>query len=615
LNRAAEQLLGKSRADLLGKVLWEVCPELGGTLFEGGYRRAMAERVPVAFEDYYGPRQRWYATSSMPYPEGGITLRAVDITERKRAEHEMAASREEFDRFFALIPDLAVVASADGFFKKVNPAWEKTLGFSSAEVLGQPIESFIHPDDVAATCQEVLRQLDGQGTIRFVNRYRTKAGEYRWLEWVATPAVGGSLYATARDITARKQAEAALPESEAKFRDLFDGAPVAYHELDMDGMVRRVNRAECALLGYEAGDMLGRPIWEFISGTDREASRVTFRRKLSGERPLRPYQRCYLRRDGGDLWVEIHDVLVRDEKGEIVGIRTALVDITERKRAEEYRKMNEEVLRILNGPGDLQDAIQRVLAALNTLTRCDAIGMRLQDGEDFPYFAQEGFSEDFLLTENTLIERAADGGVCRNNDGSMRLECTCGLVISGKTDPANPLFTKGGSCWTNDSLPLLDLPPAQDPRLNPRNECIHHGYASVALVPIRSQDGIVGLIHLNHRRKGRFTLDTIELLEGIAAHIGEALMRKRAEEESRAKEHVLSESQRVAHVGSWSWDLATDAMVWTSELYRVFGVSLDTFVPSGEALLSVIHPDDRAAMQAWIVAVWQGKSRPRWSFA
>ena len=415
LNRAAEQLLGKSRANLLGKVLWEVYPELGGTLFEDGCRRAMAERVPVAFEDYYGQWQRWYATSATPDSEGGITLRAVDITERKRDE-------------------------------------------------------------------ELLRG------------------------------------------------------SEAEFRDLFDSAPVAYHELDIDGMVRRVNRAECALLGYEAGDMLGRPIWEFISGADREASRETFRRKLSGERPLQPYQRNYLRRDGGDLWVEVHDVLVRGEKGEVIGIRTALLDITARKRAEAYREVDREVLQILNEPGDLRDAIQRVLAALNTLTKCDAIGMRLQDGEDFPYFAQEGFSEDFLLTENTLIERGADGGVCRDNDGAVRLECTCGLVLSGKTNPANSLFTRGGSCWVNDSFPLLDLPPAEDPRLNPRNECIHHGYASVALVPIRSQDRIVGLIHLNDRRKGRFTLDTIELLEGIAAHVGEALMRKRTEEARRESE-------------------------------------------------------------------------------
>ncbi|MDP2997607.1 MAG: PAS domain S-box protein, partial [Bryobacterales bacterium] len=133
---------------------------------------------------------------------------AQDITERKRAEEEIRASKEEFDRFFALIPDLAAVASADGFFKKLNPAWEKTLGFSIAELLSRPLESFILPDDVLTTRQEILSQVNGEGTTGFVNRYRTKAGGYRWVEWMATPVVGGSwLYATGRDITERKQAE------------------------------------------------------------------------------------------------------------------------------------------------------------------------------------------------------------------------------------------------------------------------------------------------------------------------------------------------------------------------------------------------------------------------
>ena len=246
-----------------------------------------------------------------------------------------------------------------------------------------------------------------------------------------------------------------------------------------------------------------------------------------------------LKADGTTIWVRSRGSAYSQPDGRVAAFGTT-TDITERKQAEAYREMGREVLQILNEPGDLQDSIQRVLAALKTRTGFDAVGIRLQDGDDFPYFAQEGFSKDFLLTENTLIERAADGGVCRDKDGNVSLECTCGLVISGKTDPANPLFTPGGSFWTNDSFPLLDIPPDEDPRLHPRNQCIHQGYASVALVPIRNKDRIVGLIQLNDRRKGRFTLDTVELLEGIASHIGAALMRKRAEEKTASSEALLN---------------------------------------------------------------------------
>ena len=194
------------------------------------------------------------------------------------------------------------------------------------------------------------------------------------------------------------------------------------------------------------------------------------------------------------------------------------------------RELARDVLQILNEPGDLQDFLGRILAALKTRTGFDAVGIRLQDGDDFPYVAQSGFSAEFLRTEDTLTARAADGGVCRGSNGNVSLECTCGLVVSGKTDPANPLFTPGGSFWTNDFFPLLDIPPDEDPRFHPRNQCIHQGFASVALVPIRTKERIVGLIQLNDRRQGRFTPETVELLEGIASHIGSAMMRKQAED-------------------------------------------------------------------------------------
>ena len=120
------------------------------------------------------------------------------------------------------------------------------------------------------------------------------------------------------------------------------------------------------------------------------------------------------------------------------------------------------------------------------------------------------------------------GGPCRDKNGNLCLECKCGLVLSGLTDPANPFFTEGGSCWTNNSLPSLELPADQDPRLHPRNTCIHKGYLSVALIPIRANREIVGLLQLNDHKKNRFTLDMIHLFEKISSNIGMALMRKQA---------------------------------------------------------------------------------------
>ncbi len=217
-------------------------------------------------------------------------------------------------------------------------------------------------------------------------------------------------------------------------------------------------------------------------------------------------------------------------------------DISQRKQAEAYQEMGREVLQILNELGPLKDLMQRVLVAMQTHTGFAAVGIRLQDGDDFPYFAQTGFPEDFLLTENTLVARDAKGVVCRDKDGNVRLACTCGLVIMGQTDPANPLFTQGGSFWTNDPFSSHDFPADQDPRLHPRNQCMHQGYTSFALVPIRTKDQIVGLLQLSDHREGCFSLVAIEQLEGIAAHIGEMLMRKQAEEQVRV---LLEESTQA----------------------------------------------------------------------
>ena len=117
------------------------------------------------------------------------------------------------------------------------------------------------------------------------------------------------------------------------------------------------------------------------------------------------------------------------------------------------------------------------------------------------------FRTTFCGRKISFAPRAEDGTIARDAGGRAVLECTCGLVLSGRTDPSMPCFTEGGSFWTNASAELLSLPLEADPRTNPRNRCIHRGYQSVALVPLRSGEEIVGLLQLNDRREGQFTAD------------------------------------------------------------------------------------------------------------
>jgi len=142
---------------------------------------------------------------------------AEERQKRKQAEETLVKAKNDLQSFFDLVPDLVVVASTDGYFRSLNLEWERVLGYTVEELLGNPYETFIHTDDIEPTRKEVERQMNGKGTSCFENRYRHKNGSYRWFEWKATPAVGELLCAAAHDISERLRAEQALRESEERF--------------------------------------------------------------------------------------------------------------------------------------------------------------------------------------------------------------------------------------------------------------------------------------------------------------------------------------------------------------------------------------------------------------
>jgi GAF domain-containing protein len=224
-------------------------------------------------------------------------------------------------------------------------------------------------------------------------------------------------------------------------------------------------------------------------------------------------------------------------------------DALECLQAGRHQRLAIEILAVLNDTIGWSDTISRILAAIKRDTGFDAIGIRLQDGDDFPYAVQDGFLQDFLLTENSLLVRDQNGGPCRDKRGRFSLECTCGMVLSAEEGVPNPFLTEGGSFWTNNALPLLELSAKDEPRLHPRNKCIHLGYRSVALVPVRSNHAIVGLLQLNDRRKDCFTPEMIRFFEGISASIGVALMRKQNLEALQAKEEEWRSLFSVLPVG------------------------------------------------------------------
>src|SRR6185295_3449136 len=112
------------------------------------------------------------------------------------------------DRFFTLSIDMLCIAHFSGYFKRLNPAWEKTLGFSREELQSKPMFEFVHPDDRERTVEQNRKVRAGGHALAFENRYVCKDGSYRWLLWNARADLDHQvIYSVARDITERKQAE------------------------------------------------------------------------------------------------------------------------------------------------------------------------------------------------------------------------------------------------------------------------------------------------------------------------------------------------------------------------------------------------------------------------
>ncbi|HOK80344.1 MAG TPA: diguanylate cyclase [bacterium] len=140
------------------------------------------------------------------------------------------------------------------------------------------------------------------------------------------------------DITDKKLLEESLRKSQQRYKDLWDNAPVAYHIVDRNGTIKDVNKTELKMLGYSKKEMLGKQIFDFIIPSQRKAARERFMRKMKGEKVDKDYNRIYQRRDGTFLYVSIYDVPEKNEKGEIIGMRTAMIDISELKKMEETLK-------------------------------------------------------------------------------------------------------------------------------------------------------------------------------------------------------------------------------------------------------------------------------------
>ena len=207
--------------------------------------------------------------------------------------------------------------------------------------------------------------------------------------------------------------------------------------------------------------------------------------------------------------------------------------------AQESQALAVRILTLLNHQMAGKDTVRKILGMVKEFTGFEAVAIRLRERDDFPYFATVGFPDDFVEAENYLCDRTEAGEIVRDSDGNPVLECMCGNILCGRTNPSLSFFTEGGSFWSSHTTELLATTSEADRQARTRNRCNAVGYESVALIPLRSDRETIGLLQLNDSRKDCFTLDMITFFEGIGASIGIVLARVRTEEGLRKSREEL----------------------------------------------------------------------------
>jgi two-component system, NtrC family, sensor kinase len=161
------------------------------------------------------------------------------VSETARADHELK------DRFFAISIDMLCFAGFDGYFKRLSPSWERTLGWTLEELMARPMIEFVHPDDRERTSRQNLAVRSGDQALAFENRYLCKDGSFRWLHWNATSDFDDQvIYSIARDITEHKRIEAERDRLVAELRQALAEVDTLQHIVPICAYCRRVRDDE-----------------------------------------------------------------------------------------------------------------------------------------------------------------------------------------------------------------------------------------------------------------------------------------------------------------------------------------------------------------------------------
>ncbi|MFW5792722.1 MAG: PAS domain S-box protein [Bacteroidota bacterium] len=477
-----------------------------------------------------------------------------DVTENRNSQKALKDSESRIKSITESAQDAIIMLDPDANVSFWNPAAERIFGYKAKEVMGKNLHELIAPEIYHKKHKKALKQfmIDGTGdaigkTIELLALHKTKRIIPVELSLSSIKLANGwNAIGIIRDISDRKQTEEQIEKHRNFLKHIIDSLPHPFYTINTDNYkITMANK----VLGENA---IGKKCFEATHNSKNPCNSTNhpciINEVLKTKKPFTTEHKHY-DKNNNPIIVELHGFPVFDSNDKVSQIIEYSIDITQKKQDVHFKSLSTNILSILNSNLDLQDSLDEIIKSIKKAFDFDAVGIRLKKDKDYPYFVHEGFSEEHIIKENNLILKDEEGKALLDEQGKIKLECTCGMVIAGKTDPNNSLFTKRGSFWINNSEPLLELSPAEDPRLNPRNRCIYEGYKSISLIPIKTDDKIIGLLHLSNSKENFFSPEMIEFFEDICSKIGLALIRKQLEQKLIESEQKFRNLYENASIG------------------------------------------------------------------
>ena len=385
----------------------------------------------------------------------------------------------------------AIIKRLDGMERPIDLFLQGDLLFFKKLMGGAVVICILLAGLVATTFQRFLKQKDD--------------------DYLALGATHEKLINEMRD---RKLAEEALQQSATLFRTVFETSPDAIIITRVeDSVIVDVNEGFTAYTGYDRGEVIGRSVLDIEIWQDLDLRKAYLNEVFEkGYAFNREADFCTKAGTLITCLLSTKNIVINDEPHLLTVVR----DITDRKFYQRKNQAANSFLRITNRHTNMRPMLNEFIAEIKELTQCSAAAVRIMDQEgNIPYAQAVGFSSDFCTLEGNLSIHSDEG--------------MCIRVMKNDPDDLTPYFTQNGSYFVNSTSALLSG-ITEDQKKILRNTCHRYGYESLALIPIRSGNTTLGLIHVADQESGAITIDSVKILESAALQLGTAIQRICAEQ-------------------------------------------------------------------------------------